>query len=102
MKTVQEIIKQKPVYLHNWQTKFDVIREFEDCYITKSEYRKAGKETLPDYAQIEITKMKKAIHQWIGKHILFASYGTDNYSGDAFVLFEQGGKLYEVNASHCS
>lgn len=35
-------------------------------------------------------------------NILFATYGTDNYSGDAFVLFEKGGKLFEVNGSHCS
>jgi hypothetical protein len=35
-------------------------------------------------------------------HILFASYGLDNYSGDAFVLFEQNQALYEVNGSHCS
>jgi hypothetical protein len=36
------------------------------------------------------------------KNILFASYGQDNYSGDAWVLFEENGKLYEVNGSHCS
>ena len=35
-------------------------------------------------------------------NILFASYGTGNYSGDAFVLFERDGKLFEVNGSHCS
>jgi hypothetical protein len=31
-----------------------------------------------------------------------AWYGHGSYEGEAFVLFEQGGKLYEVNASHCS
>lgn len=35
-------------------------------------------------------------------NILFASYGEDNYSGDAWVLFEENGKLFEVNGSHCS
>lgn len=34
--------------------------------------------------------------------ILFASYGGQAYEGDAFVLFEQGGQLYEVHGSHCS
>lgn len=35
--------------------------------------------------------------------ILLAWYSYDNYSGDAFVLFiKPGGKMYEVNASHCS
>lgn len=37
-----------------------------------------------------------------GVDILFASYGYQNYQGDAFVLFEQEGNLFEVNGSHCS
>ena len=46
--------------------------------------------------------MNKAIKEWENIHILFASYGQDNYSGDAFVLAVVEGKLYEVNGSHCS
>jgi hypothetical protein len=34
--------------------------------------------------------------------ILFAIYNCPPYEGDAFVLFRQGGTLYEVNGSHCS
>ena len=34
--------------------------------------------------------------------ILFASYGGGSYDGDALVLFEQDGKLFEVHGSHCS
>lgn len=34
--------------------------------------------------------------------VLLASYGYANYSGDAFVLYQRDGKLYEVNGSHCS
>ena len=34
--------------------------------------------------------------------ILFASYLQGYYDGSALVLFERGGKLYEVNGSHCS
>jgi len=34
--------------------------------------------------------------------IILATYGTDNWSGDAFVLFRKDGKLYEVNGGHCS
>lgn len=34
--------------------------------------------------------------------ILFAWYEYESYDGSAFVLFEQGGKLYEVNGGHCS
>lgn len=35
-------------------------------------------------------------------NILFASYSDENYVGDAWVMFEQNGKLYEVNGDHCS
>ena len=35
-------------------------------------------------------------------NILFASYNCANYTGDAFVLFEKDGELFEVNGAHCS
>lgn len=34
--------------------------------------------------------------------VLFASYGLGICTGDAIVLFEHRGQLYEVNGSHCS
>lgn len=34
--------------------------------------------------------------------ILLAYYNYEDYSGSAFVLFRQNGKLYEVNGGHCS
>jgi hypothetical protein len=34
--------------------------------------------------------------------ILLAYYCYEDYVGSAFVLFRKEGKLYEVNASHCS
>ena len=34
--------------------------------------------------------------------ILVAWYGGGCYDGEAFVLFERGGRLYEVNGGHCS
>ena len=38
-----------------------------------------------------------------GVGIIYASYSCDDYShGEAFVLFEKDGVLYEVNGSHCS
>jgi hypothetical protein len=103
MKNLETIFKQEPVYLHNWQTKIDVISDFDDIYMSDAEYKA---ETAP-YANVKVweekkAKMKAAIEQWQPINILFASYGTDNYSGDAFVLFERDGKLFEVNGSHCS
>lgn len=35
-------------------------------------------------------------------NILIAWYGYGSYCGSTFVLYEKDGKLYEVNASHCS
>jgi hypothetical protein len=34
--------------------------------------------------------------------VLLAYYGYESYSGEAFVLFQRDGILYEVNGSHCS
>lgn len=36
------------------------------------------------------------------EEIIYASYDRQDYEGYASVLFEQGGCLYEVHASHCS
>lgn len=40
--------------------------------------------------------------QIAGAEILYASYLREDYEGTAFVLFWRDGKLFEVNASHCS
>jgi len=37
-----------------------------------------------------------------GCDILLAYYSYEDYSGEAFVLFEKDGIMYEVNGSHCS
>lgn len=34
--------------------------------------------------------------------VIVAHYSYEDYSGNAFVLFRDAGKLYEVNGSHCS
>lgn len=34
--------------------------------------------------------------------VLLAAYDIDGYEGDAFVLFQRDGKLYEVHGGHCS
>ncbi len=39
---------------------------------------------------------------WKNMNVLLASYATEDYGGDAFILFIRDGKLYEVNAWHCS
>jgi hypothetical protein len=103
MKTLQEILKQEPVYLNDWKCKIDLIGSFEDIYLTGEEY---NAET-PPYSNAESWKKLKAemdvaIKEWENINILFASYGYESYSGDAFVLVEIDGKLNEVNGGHCS
>lgn len=80
MKTVSELKAQSPVFLHDFTDKDSVIREFNDKF--SDEPLKTG-----DYEDI---------------NILFASYSYENYSGDAWVLFEKNEELFEVNGSHCS
>jgi len=84
MKTLEEIIKQNPVYLHDWSDKIDVIYDFEDFQWRTKE------------------NQEKVVKNYDGINILFASYSYENYSGDAYVLFEKNGKLFEVFGSHCS
>ncbi len=96
------------MYLHNWKDDgfFGMIGDFEDIYITKAEYEA---ETAP-YVNVEFwldkkAKMKDALEsdRWKGiDEVLLASYTYEDYSGDAFVLFRKGDKLYEVNGGHCS
>lgn len=40
MKTLNEILKQEPVFLNDWaeSKKIGVLSDFEDVYITKEEY----------------------------------------------------------------
>jgi len=49
-----------------------------------------------ELAQITPADMAKA------DEVLFASYGGAMYEGDAVVLFQRDGKLYEVHGGHCS
>lgn len=103
MKNVSEILKQNPVFLHDWKSKIDVIFDFDNIYLSHDEFyaEKAPYRNIESWENKK-QEMKIAIEKWQSINILFASYGQANYSGDAFVLFEKEGSLFEVNASHCS
>lgn len=81
--------QQTGVFLHDWsESKMNgMIADFADInYVDNKEERvKQLKETT-----------------FAGVNVLLASYNYECYSGDAFVLFEKDGKLYEVNGGHCS
>ena len=103
MKKIEEILNQQPVYLHDWTDKVDLVGDFEQIYMNKQEYES---ETPPykneKYWLENKARMNVALDKYKNVNILFASYNYENYSGEAWVLFEQNGKLYEVNGSHCS
>lgn len=86
VKKLEEIVKQEPVFINDFSSKDDVLREF------------AGERwSWPDEDE-----QQEFINRHKNLNILFASYGRANYEGDAWVLFEKDGKLFEVNGSHCS
>lgn len=74
-----------PIFLHNWDSKEAMIADFENIYGTEN----LTPEHIAKYAHVDV---------------ILASYGTDNYTGDAFVLFRstKDGQLYENHGSHCS
>jgi hypothetical protein len=60
--------------------------ELEPCWAPQENYR--PKLPIPDFPTDD--------------EILFASYGGRACEGDATVIFERGGKLFEVHGTHCS
>lgn len=105
MKSLEQILKTKPVFLHNWEEdkSFGVIADFNDICISQKEYcAKEAPYVNSDYWQNAKSKMDDALKQWADIKILFASYSIEGYDGDAFVLFSQNGELFEVNGSYCS
>jgi hypothetical protein len=103
MKSLETILKQKPIFLNNWKSLLDLWGDFDDIYMREEEYR-AEKAPYPN-EQLWLerkAKMERAIKEHEMENVLFASYGYQDYSGDAWVLFEKDGQLYEVNGGHCS
>ena len=59
-------------------------------------------EDFSDYADRKIDGGILAKPEFQGVNILIASYSSGSYEGDAFVLFEKEGHLFETSGSHCS
>lgn len=103
MKTLEQILKQDAIYLNDWESKIDVVGDFEGFRMSEKEFNaKSSPWKNEAYWLEEKEKMAKLLSKYEKVNILFASYCYENYSGDAFVLFERDGELYEVNGSHCS
>ena len=95
------------IYLGEWKDGgfISMVADFSDIYMTTAEFEA---ETAP-YANESYWREKKAAlaaalasDQFQNLTILVADYDTPPYEGDAFVLFERDGGLYEVNGGHCS
>jgi hypothetical protein len=95
------------MYLNDWKDGgfIDMVGDFENIYLTSAEYAAVESPYKNEsYWREKKDEMRRALEgeKWHGIEVLLASYGYENYSGDAFVLFRKAGKLYEVNGSHCS
>jgi len=105
MKQLQEILKQEPIYLNDWaeDKRIAVVGAFEEIYLSKKEFEATECPIKnKEYWVEKKARMELKLKEWEDINILFASYGCESYEGDAFVLFEREGKLFEVNGSHCS
>jgi hypothetical protein len=103
MKSLEPILLREPVYLHEWECKIDVIADFEGIEINNDSYERCLLSFIDNEPlKAENKKMANALMKWRHIKILFASYSVGGYEGNAFVLFERYGKLFEVNAYHCS
>ena len=82
MKSVETIIQQEPVFLHNWKHAFDVLSSFS--------------------SSVSCAKYKEFADSLKDTTLLFCTYSFGSYDGSAWVLLTKDGKLYEVNGGHCS
>lgn len=102
MKTIEEILKQEPIFMHDWSDPFKVVADFTGVSLDKDEYESESAPFNEEYWLELKGKMKEKLKDFKNIKILFASYGSDNYTGNAWVLYEENGLLFEVNGSHCS
>ncbi len=95
------------MYLNDWKDSgfIGLVADFSYIYITKDEFEATEcpiKDVNYWIEKKEAMKAELEKEQWKGIDVILASYEYEDYSGDAFVLFKKDGKLYEVNAGHCS
>lgn len=84
---IQKII---PIMLKDWDRPLSILenRQFEPIQNMIKDF-KLDEKTIK---KIQTSKIK----------IILGYYCQEDYEGLAFVLFEKEGRLFEVNASHCS
>ena len=73
-----------------------------DYFKSREHVAREFEEGTGDRYSDDISKFAVAADFPRDKDILYASYEHGGYEGWAFVLFQRGGKLFEVHGSHCS
>ncbi|AWV98261.1 hypothetical protein [Arcticibacterium luteifluviistationis] len=106
IKTLNELKNQEPVYLNDWEEseKIGLLAAFEDIHITKENYEATEAPPHQDESHWSAMKymMDSTLRKYKNVNILFASSSRNGYNGYAWVLFEENGKLYEVNGIYAS
>lgn len=74
-------------HLHRWETLEEVAEAFSG-----EEWRGSDKEHAKRILETDLKDAK----------LLFTWYEYEDYSGDALVIYEKDGDLYEQTGSHCS
>lgn len=91
MKTIDEIINQEPVYLHE-------IESSKKIGLISWMFNILPKKEGANFPYL----IDEKIEELGNINILFATLSEGNCEGSAFVLFEKDGLLFEVNAWHSS
>ena len=100
-----ELFEKSPAYVEGWDSFFNMINSFEGINLDEKEYLTGLHQGKPNTYVAEKRKALDAIlasPKYQGIRVLLACYTQECYDGDAFVLFLRDGKLFEVNAYHCS
>jgi hypothetical protein len=79
---------EQQVYFGNWSRLEDIVGDFEQ---------------LDTWNGVQpVTEFMEKNDTYKNMNVLFACYTYEDYSGDALVIFERNGQLYEVHGGHCS
>lgn len=79
MKTIEEIIKQTPIYLNDWENKEDVARDFDNEDILKLNILIASY-TYKDWesSAFVLVEIDKKLYEVNGSHCSCSCFGLEN------------------------
>lgn len=80
----------------HWEGDFDTVQSILRNF-TNSKWDYENKKYL-----VDAEGAKEITDDLYNSRLIVASYTHESYEGSAFVLYEKGGKYFEVSAGHCS